>query len=164
MAAGDCTALAEGHAAGQPWPADNFVCEINKLMFFLIMHVTVAVRHIFLASTGCDSDNRDQVATLAARLTGFSGGVGRFRYCRCIRSITESDGPYHSDKIMPPHSTPPRGPSLALALALACAGTHAAPVPYATEHVVAADDTPAAIAAKAARTVPRPIQSAWMRL
>jgi alpha-L-fucosidase len=65
---------------------------------------------------------------------------------------------------MPPHSTSPRGPSLALALALACTGTHAAPVPYATEHVIAADDTPATIAARAARTLPRANQSAWMRL
>ncbi|KGF81186.1 hypothetical protein IA69_14115 [Massilia sp. JS1662] len=51
-----------------------------------------------------------------------------------------------------------------LALALACAGAHGAPIPYATEHVIAADDTPAAIAAKAAKTLPRPNQSAWMRL
>ena len=61
---------------------------------------------------------------------------------------------------------PPRHPHgcLGLALALACAGAHGAPIPYATEHVIAADDTPATIAAKAAKTLPRPNQSAWMRL
>ena len=53
---------------------------------------------------------------------------------------------------------------LGLAIALACAAAHGAPIPYATEHVIAADDTPAAIVAKAATTLPRPNQSAWMRL
>ena len=63
---------------------------------------------------------------------------------------------------MLPHRPAPG--RLGLAFALACAGAHAAPIPYATEHVIGADDTPAAIAAKAAKTLPRPNQSAWMRL
>jgi len=37
-------------------------------------------------------------------------------------------------------------------------------IPYATEHVIAADDSPAVIAEKAAKVLPRPNQSAWMRL
>jgi alpha-L-fucosidase len=53
---------------------------------------------------------------------------------------------------------------LGLAIVLACAGAHGAPIRYATEHVIAAGDSPAAIAAKAAHTLPRPNQSAWMRL
>lgn len=61
---------------------------------------------------------------------------------------------------------PPRHPQgcLGLALALACAAAHGAPIPYATEHVIAADAPPATIVAKAATTLPRPNQSAWMRL
>ncbi|NVD73716.1 alpha-L-fucosidase [Duganella sp. BJB1802] len=38
------------------------------------------------------------------------------------------------------------------------------PVPYATEHVIAAGDSAAAIAEKAAKVLPRPNQSAWMRM
>jgi alpha-L-fucosidase len=49
---------------------------------------------------------------------------------------------------------------LAAASSLAAAG----PVPYATEQVIAPDDTPAIIATKAAKVLPRPNQSAWMRL
>ena len=37
-------------------------------------------------------------------------------------------------------------------------------VPYATVHVVTADDNAAAIAAKAAKVLPRPVQTDWMRL
>jgi alpha-L-fucosidase len=52
-------------------------------------------------------------------------------------------------------------PCLGLALAGVCfAGT----VPYATEHVVNAGDSPAVIAEKAAKVLPRANQTAWMRL
>jgi alpha-L-fucosidase len=55
-------------------------------------------------------------------------------------------------------------PALALGLAgtgtAACAGT----IPYATEQIIAAGDSEAVIAEKAAKVLPRPNQSAWMRL
>lgn len=50
----------------------------------------------------------------------------------------------------------------AIALAAACAG--AAPIPYATEHVIREGDSEAVIAEKAAKVLPRPNQTAWMRL
>lgn len=37
-------------------------------------------------------------------------------------------------------------------------------IPYAQEHVISADDSPAVILEKAAKVLPRPNQSAWMRL
>lgn len=40
----------------------------------------------------------------------------------------------------------------------------AAPIPYATMHVINDDDSPAVIAEKAAKVLPRPNQTAWMRL
>lgn len=40
----------------------------------------------------------------------------------------------------------------------------AAPIPYATEHVIAAGDSEAVIVEKAAKTLPRPNQVDWMRL
>ncbi|MGM9489580.1 discoidin domain-containing protein [Ideonella sp. YS5] len=54
-------------------------------------------------------------------------------------------------------------------LALLCGFALAAPaaaqhIPYAHEHVVAAGDSEAVIAEKAAKVLPRPNQSAWMRL
>jgi alpha-L-fucosidase len=52
---------------------------------------------------------------------------------------------------------------LASGLVLAAAAT-AQPIPYAHEHVVDAGDSEAVIAAKAAKVLPRPNQSAWMRL
>jgi alpha-L-fucosidase len=52
---------------------------------------------------------------------------------------------------------------LALGLALAT-GAIAAPIPYAYEQVIAEGDSPAVIAEKAAKVLPRPNQSAWMRL
>jgi alpha-L-fucosidase len=52
---------------------------------------------------------------------------------------------------------------LALCLALATA-TVAAPIPYAHEHVIAPGDSEAVIDEKAAKVLPRPNQSAWMRL
>ena len=52
---------------------------------------------------------------------------------------------------------------LALGLALAAAAG-AAPIPYAHEHVIAEGDSQAVIAEKAAKVLPRPNQSAWMRL
>ncbi len=52
---------------------------------------------------------------------------------------------------------------LALGLAWASAAG-AAPIPYAHEHVVEAGDSPAVVAEKAAKVLPRPNQSAWMRL
>ncbi|MYM89225.1 coagulation factor 5/8 type domain-containing protein, partial [Rugamonas sp. FT82W] len=51
------------------------------------------------------------------------------------------------------------------ALASVCLAAAASdPVPYATEHVIAAGDSAAAIAEKAAKVLPRPNQSAWMRM
>ena len=50
---------------------------------------------------------------------------------------------------------------LLLAAAGAVAGTR---IPYATEHVVDAGDSEAVVAEKAAKVLPRPNQSAWMRL
>jgi alpha-L-fucosidase len=67
----------------------------------------------------------------------------------------------HRQIMLPSRHTPG---CLGLAIVLACAGAHGAPIRYATEHVIAAGDSPAAIAAKAAHTLPRPNQSAWMRL
>ena len=52
----------------------------------------------------------------------------------------------------------------ALALTAACTTTLAGTLPYATEHVIADGDTPAVMAEKAAKVLPRPNQSAWMRL
>ncbi|MBP1202107.1 alpha-L-fucosidase [Duganella sp. 1411] len=53
----------------------------------------------------------------------------------------------------------------ALALAFAPTAIAATPtIPYATEHVIAPGDTDAVIAEKAAKVLPRPNQSAWMRL
>ncbi|HWW69005.1 MAG TPA: alpha-L-fucosidase, partial [Duganella sp.] len=53
----------------------------------------------------------------------------------------------------------------ALALAFAPAAIAATKtIPYATEHVVAPGDTEAVIAEKAAKVLPRPNQTAWMRL
>lgn len=78
--------------------------------------------------------------------------------------------PFLSIDIMPPpHDTPTPARQIiraSLALALAAASTlgRAAPVPYATEHVIAAGDSPATVAEKAAKVLPRPNQSAWMRL
>jgi hypothetical protein len=44
-------------------------------------------------------------------------------------------------------------------------GTAAAPsIPYATLQVIGKDDSPAVIAEKAAKVLPRPSQSAWMRM
>jgi len=61
--------------------------------------------------------------------------------------------------------------ALGLGVGLACAvsaaareATEAARVNYATTQVIAADDRPAVIAEKAAKVLPRPNQSAWMRL
>jgi len=42
--------------------------------------------------------------------------------------------------------------------------TPAAPIPYATMHVIVEGDSPAVIAEKAAKLLPRPNQTAWMRL
>ncbi|GJI93991.1 hypothetical protein RugamoR57_07090 [Duganella caerulea] len=51
------------------------------------------------------------------------------------------------------------------ALASVCLAAFAAePVPYATEHVIAAGDSAAVIAEKAAKVLPRANQSAWMRM
>nr|WP_315212479.1 discoidin domain-containing protein [uncultured Duganella sp.] len=52
----------------------------------------------------------------------------------------------------------------ALALAAVAAVSAAQTIPYATEHVIAPGDTPAVIAEKAAKVLPRPNQSAWMRM
>jgi len=46
--------------------------------------------------------------------------------------------------------------ALGLAIAALCAGAHAAPVSFATEHVIGPDDTPAMAAEKAAKVLPRP--------
>src|SRR5690348_5575020 len=48
--------------------------------------------------------------------------------------------------------------------AAAAAASAAGPIPYAFEHVVAADDSEAVIVEKAARTLPRAHQVDWMRL
>jgi alpha-L-fucosidase len=53
---------------------------------------------------------------------------------------------------------------LGLALAAACGVGLASPIPYAQEQVIGPADTPATIAEKAAKVLPRPNQSAWMRL
>ncbi len=37
-------------------------------------------------------------------------------------------------------------------------------IPYATQHVISNDDSEAVIVEKAAKTLPRPNQTAWMRL
>jgi alpha-L-fucosidase len=54
--------------------------------------------------------------------------------------------------------------SLGCGLALAAAMGATAAIPYATEHVIAESDSAAVIAEKAAKVLPRPRQSAWMRL
>jgi alpha-L-fucosidase len=54
-------------------------------------------------------------------------------------------------------------PALAFGLALA-ASAAAQRIPYAHEHVIVAGDSEAVIAEKAAKVLPRPNQSAWMRL
>lgn len=66
-----------------------------------------------------------------------------------------------------PHMKLIASAALALSLALvvaAAAAAATAPIPYATEHVIAEGDSPAVIAEKAAKVLPRPNQSAWMRL
>ena len=53
----------------------------------------------------------------------------------------------------------------ALAIGLATAhGQDSPPIEYSTRHVISAEDSPAAVAEKAAKTLPRPNQTAWMRL
>ena len=52
---------------------------------------------------------------------------------------------------------------LAAGLTSAC-GREAAPIEYSTRHVIAAEDSAAVRAEKAAKTLPRANQSAWMRL
>jgi len=54
--------------------------------------------------------------------------------------------------------------SIALALGMALPAAMARPVPYAVEHVVEPGDSEADIAQKAAKVLPRPNQTAWMRL
>lgn len=51
-----------------------------------------------------------------------------------------------------------------VAFAAAAVAATTAPIPYATEHVIAQGDSEAVIAEKAAKVLPRPNQSAWMRL
>jgi alpha-L-fucosidase len=63
-----------------------------------------------------------------------------------------------------PNTTTWARAALGLALAGICSPGTAAPVPYATEQVIAVGDTPAIVAEKAAKVLPRPNQSAWMRL
>ena len=89
-------------------------------MFFLIMHATVAVRHIFLAYTGSDSDNRDQVATLDADLRDFPCRLRDFVIAGGICPITESMCDLSHRQIMLP-SRQTQG-CLGLALALAFEG------------------------------------------
>jgi alpha-L-fucosidase len=68
------------------------------------------------------------------------------------------------------HRPPSRRAALLLALALAASApaaptSAAAPaIPYAVEQVIGAGDSPAVIAEKAAKVLPRPNQAAWMRL
>jgi alpha-L-fucosidase len=52
---------------------------------------------------------------------------------------------------------------VATCLSCAFSETHA-PIDYSFEHVIATDDTPARIVEKAAKTLPRPNQTDWMRL
>jgi alpha-L-fucosidase len=53
----------------------------------------------------------------------------------------------------------------ALAIGLATAhGQDSPPIEYSTRHVISAEDSPAVVAEKAAKTLPRPNQTAWMRL
>ncbi len=54
--------------------------------------------------------------------------------------------------------------SLALGCSFAAITSVAAPVPYATIQVIHEGDSPAAIAEKAAKVLPRPNQTDWMRL
>lgn len=54
--------------------------------------------------------------------------------------------------------------AIALALALSRLAGAAGPIPYASEHVVAPGDSAAVISEKAAKVLPRPNQSAWMRM
>lgn len=53
---------------------------------------------------------------------------------------------------------------LVLAAAALAAAAAARPIPYAHEQVIEPGDSPAVIAEKAAKVLPRPNQSAWMRL
>lgn len=53
---------------------------------------------------------------------------------------------------------------LALLSGFVLAAAAAAPIPYATEHVIAEGDSQAVVVEKAAKVLPRPNQSAWMRL
>ncbi|HEY5913933.1 MAG TPA: alpha-L-fucosidase, partial [Verrucomicrobiae bacterium] len=53
---------------------------------------------------------------------------------------------------------------LTWACLLANLATIAAPIPYATRHVIAEGDSAAVIAEKAAKVLPRPNQTDWMRL
>ena len=60
--------------------------------------------------------------------------------------------------------------TFAIGLTLAAPWSHAdtkpatGTIPYATMHVIAGGDSPAVVAEKAAKVLPRPNQSAWMRL
>jgi alpha-L-fucosidase len=54
--------------------------------------------------------------------------------------------------------------ALALGFSLAAVTATAEPIPYATEQVIADGDSPAVIVEKAAKVLPRPNQTAWMRL
>jgi alpha-L-fucosidase len=54
--------------------------------------------------------------------------------------------------------------ALARGQALAATGGAAAPIPYATEQVINEGDSDAVIAERAAKVLPRPNQTAWMRL
>lgn len=53
---------------------------------------------------------------------------------------------------------------LALGCSLASLAAVGAQIPYSTMHVIAEGDSPAVIAEKAAKVLPRPNQTAWMRL
>jgi alpha-L-fucosidase len=54
--------------------------------------------------------------------------------------------------------------ALALGCSLASLAAVAAPIPYATEQVIAEGDSPTVVAEKAAKVLPRPNQTDWMRL
>lgn len=54
--------------------------------------------------------------------------------------------------------------ALAVGLVIAASARAATPIPYAHEHIIESGDSEAVIVEKAAKVLPRPNQSAWMRL
>jgi alpha-L-fucosidase len=81
-------------------------------------------------------------------------GVGRFAYGR---------GWSTENVTMKLNSLPTRSTLPILTLGAAFAAVAAPPIPYATQHVISESDSQAVRVEKAAKVLPRPNQTAWMR-